>query len=281
MSQSPRESVSFDSLGTVIEVRSTDEGFLSDIARLYRHFLPSAGQPDIVLSVIREGNLYSLERDGRFLADNTTRDEALMELLVAVNEATIVHCPHFVIHAGAVAREGRVVAFPGKKRAGKSTMVAALLQAGFEYASDEALILDVSQDRVICYPKAIWLTDKSRRAIGLRDDQVSLKVDDRFKSPILPEELGAAVAPNGLRLSDVVLLERRDGPAGIESLPGTDVAYALMKHSFNRDVSLQEWFQAVARVARGVVGSKLVYWDIDSAIEQLNRHVQTSTQDGV
>jgi hypothetical protein len=46
-----------------------------------------------------------------------------------------------VVHAGAVARHGRAILLPGRSGAGKTTLVAALLRAGFQYLSDEAAVL--------------------------------------------------------------------------------------------------------------------------------------------
>jgi hypothetical protein len=274
-----RNSLTFDSAGTIVEVQTTDERFLRDIARLYQHFPRSKGPPHRVFSVTREEDRFSVTSAEDLLVDRTTRDEALMDLLVAINGASILGCRNFVVHAGAVARAGRVVAFPAKKRAGKSTMVAALLQAGFEYVTDEALIFDTSRDRVMCYPKALWLTDTSRDAVRLSD--VSLKVDDRFKSPVLPEELGGAIASDGLELTDVVLLERNHGPTRIEPLSGIDVAHALIEHSFNRDRSPHEWFRAVARVARSTAGSRLAYGEIESAVRQLSEYLEAEPHEMV
>ena len=46
------------------------------------------------------------------------------------------------VHAGVVAVEGRAIVIPGPSRAGKSTLVAALVRAGAEYLSDEFAPLD-------------------------------------------------------------------------------------------------------------------------------------------
>jgi hypothetical protein len=46
------------------------------------------------------------------------------------------------VHAGAVGWGGRAVLLPGASRAGKSTLVAALLRAGAHYYSDEYAVLD-------------------------------------------------------------------------------------------------------------------------------------------
>jgi hypothetical protein len=47
------------------------------------------------------------------------------------------------VHAGVVSWRGRAILIPGASRAGKSTLVAALLRAGATYYSDEYAVLDV------------------------------------------------------------------------------------------------------------------------------------------
>ncbi|MGI8631866.1 MAG: hypothetical protein ACR2NA_04870, partial [Solirubrobacterales bacterium] len=47
------------------------------------------------------------------------------------------------VHAGVVGLAGRAVVLPGRSEAGKSSLVAALVQAGTEYLSDEYAPLDV------------------------------------------------------------------------------------------------------------------------------------------
>ena len=46
------------------------------------------------------------------------------------------------IHAGVVGWQGRAIVIPGRSFSGKSTLVAALLQAGATYYSDEFAVLD-------------------------------------------------------------------------------------------------------------------------------------------
>jgi hypothetical protein len=57
------------------------------------------------------------------------------------------------LHASAVAHGGRVYAFTGPPGAGKSTLAAALGQAGFSLFCDDTLILDISDKQaIICLP---------------------------------------------------------------------------------------------------------------------------------
>src|SRR5512136_1043844 len=81
------------------------------------------------------------------------------------------------VHAGVVASAGAVVAFPGESGAGKSTITAACLVAGFDYVSDEALCIDVADGRVVAYPKPIALASSGWAMIGATD-RAATGIDD-------------------------------------------------------------------------------------------------------
>src|ERR1700722_12844727 len=60
------------------------------------------------------------------------------------------------VHAGVVGWQGKAILLPGRSYSGKSTLVAALLQAGATYYSDEYALLD-ARGRVHPYPKPLSL----------------------------------------------------------------------------------------------------------------------------
>ncbi len=70
------------------------------------------------------------------------------------------------VHAGVVAWQGCAILIPGRSRAGKSTLVHALLRAGAEYYSDEFALLD-ADGRVHPYPLPLSLR-ADRRAPSRR-----------------------------------------------------------------------------------------------------------------
>ena len=92
------------------------------------------------------------------------------------------------VHAGVVAWQGQVLLVPGRSFSGKSTLVAALVQAGAEYLSDEYAVFD-AQGCVHPYP----------RRLSLRD------AEGRPQMPVTVEALGGQTAsgplPVGLILS--------------------------------------------------------------------------------
>ena len=62
------------------------------------------------------------------------------------------------LHAGVVGWRDRAIVIPGASMSGKSRLVAALLEAGATYYSDEYAVLD-ARGRVHAYPRALALRD--------------------------------------------------------------------------------------------------------------------------
>jgi hypothetical protein len=93
----------------------------------------------------------------------TTDLEALLDAFE--NDAKLQTAAHargvLFVHAGVVAWKGHGILIPGRSRAGKSTLVHALLQAGAEYYSDEFALLDTN-GRVHPYPVPLSLRASSR-----------------------------------------------------------------------------------------------------------------------
>ena len=66
--------------------------------------------------------------------------------------------PHFVmLHGGGVVYNNQAFLFLGESMAGKSTLIAHLTMAGFEYISDDRLLINLLRKTVIPFPKTIIL----------------------------------------------------------------------------------------------------------------------------
>ena len=258
-----------DSLGTSIRIRSTEESFGESIRGLMGHFPASAEPPSRTFSISHDDSGFSVERDGEARLTAACWDEALIETLVLVNEATILGSQHLLVHAGVVARGDGVVAFPADKRAGKSTIVAECIRRGFDYVSDEVLVIDPATDRVIPYPKALWLTLESREALKLPDESLATRIADEFKSPVMPDEVGGGVASGDLYLRHVVMLQRNGAAPGLVAKNQSEIAHELLAHSFNRDARPVEWFRTVGRLVRSCVGATLTYTKTGPAVDAL------------
>jgi hypothetical protein len=158
-----------------------------------------------------------------------TPADALDALLMALNARSVGDSPGLSVHAGVVARGAVAVAFPGASGQGKSTLTAACLRAGLDYASDEALVLPWNgAGAVLPYLKPLTLSAWSAAEAGVAPPR-----DGRLERAVPPGELGAACARPPLRLGHLLLLERGGGPATLEPAARADGAAALLRNAFN------------------------------------------------
>ena len=88
----------------------------------------------------------------------------------AIRSIIAVQAPGLVfIHAGCVAFGSHAVVLPGRSMAGKTTFVAALVEAGATYLSDEYAVIDET-GRVRPYPRKLSIRDgQSRREVPVGD----------------------------------------------------------------------------------------------------------------
>jgi hypothetical protein len=106
------------------------------------------------------GGTYVLDRDGVTVMDEWPLDVALSVLERELRMLVALEAPEFVfVHAGAVAHRGLGIVIPGDSFAGKTSLVAALVQAGAEYCSDEYAVLD-ARGRLHPFAKPLSLRER-------------------------------------------------------------------------------------------------------------------------
>jgi len=98
------------------------------------------------------------------------------------------------VHAGVVGWRGRAIVLPGCSFSGKTTLVAALLQAGATYYSDEYAVFD-AHGRVHPYAKPLALRDKT----------------SQMQSKVPVETLGSPAGTKPLPVGLVVITRYRPG----------------------------------------------------------------------
>jgi hypothetical protein len=110
--------------------------------------------------------------DREELLRSTDRENVVQTLERHLHLYVAEYAPRRVfVHAGVVAWNGRAVIIPGTSYSGKSTLVAALVQAGATYYSDEYAVVDPS-GRVHPYLQPLQLRD----AYGYADPVAATKV---------------------------------------------------------------------------------------------------------
>jgi len=138
-------------------------------------------------------------------------------------------------HAGSVARDGRGLLLVAQMDAGKSTLVTALLAAGFGYLSDELGAIDPVTRRAYPYEKYISLDPSALRYFpGLEErledrNGVSSELSQRY---VRPQDLDASIS-GPVPIAWVVFLDGIEGPVRLRRLTHAEAVPRLVAQCFN------------------------------------------------
>jgi hypothetical protein len=230
----------------------------------------AADMADAVAQITREGAGYR--------ATSAYLDEALTGLpaasavcavLADLSEAVFAPWPEaMALHAGGVEIGGRVIAFTGAARAGKSTLMARLTAEGDMrvYCDDVlpvlpggvALALGMAPRLRIPLPAAASERFRAHVAAwrGISDD----------KYAYLP---APSVAAHGTRapMGALVILERRArGPARLQAEDATEAAAHLLLRDMQEAGDAAAHLARVTALAEAVPCLRLVYADLEEAV---------------
>ena len=190
-------------------------------------------------------HLLQLRDDGT--ADGTAdAGYAVENALAQITGFAVAHSPLLCIHAGVVAGARGLIAIPGASGHGKTTLVAALVRAGFGYVSDEALALDRSSLIATAFPRPLAL---DRRAWALLGLDPAAAPPDGGEGLVQPDALGAL--GRGGAVTDIVLTRRRPGPATLGPTSRGTALAPLLSRAFNHYLDGAASFRAVVTLVRG------------------------------
>ena len=220
MTESAGESVTVEAFGVTVAVSADPQHFavVSDFlppgARPVSH-PPERGHFALVNDTSNEG-LLSVLCDEKPIAGPFDLRLALGILDAELRMYIALNAPdHVFVHAGVVGVGERAIVLPGRSFAGKTTLVAALVQAGAEYWSDEYAVLD-ADGLVHPYPKPL-----------------SMRIDDTRATDERPiESLGGRAGDRPLPVAVIAFTTYRPGVA-FAPRPCTtgEGAIKLLEHS--------------------------------------------------
>jgi hypothetical protein len=239
--RSPAESVAVEAFGVTVAVTADPQHFAA-----VSDFLPPGARP-----------VRRLPKRGRFALVKDTDDSLLrvmcdedsvagpvdLQLALGILDAQLrmhiaVHAPdHVFVHAGVVGVGERAIVLPGRSFAGKTTLVAALVQAGAEYWSDEYAVLD-ADGLVHPYPKPL-----------------SMRVDDTRVTEEQPvESLGGLAGDRPLPVALIAFTSYRPGADWApRSCTAGEGAVKLLEHSVAARSRPEQVLAAVRRAATDAV----------------------------
>jgi hypothetical protein len=160
---------------------------------------------------------------------------------------------YFLVHAGSVVTpSGEAVIVPGDPGAGKTTLVAGLVRAGFGYLSDEAAAIDPVRGRVHPHPRALSFKRPPGEVLpGITArDEASPFLDGRWL--VRSEEIrpGSLARPAPVRYVVATRYER-DAPTVVEEMTPAQAVTMLARCSLNLPVYRSRALYLLADVVRG------------------------------
>lgn len=121
------------------------------------------------------------------------------------------------VHAGVVGYRDKAVLLPARSGAGKTTLVASLLERGARYLSDEIALLD-DQGRVHPYPRPLMMRDRTQQ-----------------QSPVPPSALGGCIGTTPLPVGVILFLEyRAHARLELEQRDASHSFLLLLRHTWAR-----------------------------------------------
>ena len=175
------------------------------------------------------------------------------------------------LHCAAARIGGRLVAFAGSARAGKSTLAARLTaEADMELFCDDVLPIDLGGTALalgtaprlrLPLPDGVSPGFRAhvRQHLGPSDGQYGYVVTDR-------------TAPHGTTapLSTLVILDRRDaGPARLHEMEAGEAAGYLLRQNMSELSGPDAALDSIEELARGLICARLVYSDLEDAVQLL------------
>lgn len=168
-----KKRIRFQCYGVKICVEADDPVYLKKTFELLEKVFPNSLAPAAANEIeyqfyieTRDGGRMNLYRNGETLIEETS--EYFFDMVESQIRVTVAEfaAGKVFLHAGVVGWKGRAIVIPGHSFAGKTTLVAELIQQGALYYSDEYAVLDAG-GLVEPFPK--WLSIR-----GIIDDDTQL-----------------------------------------------------------------------------------------------------------
>jgi len=172
---------------------------------------------------------------------------------------------HMLLHASAVARNGRAVIMSGESGSGKSTLAALLGEGGWRLMGDEFTLIDPPSGDALAFPRAVSLKNEAIGEIIARVDAARLgpwlagtpKGDIRH---LIPRADAVAAMHEPVRPA-LILFPRFGGEAAVEPM-GEGEAFVRLTEASTNYVALGEaGFAALTRLVRETPAFAISYPD--------------------
>ena len=177
---------------------------------------------------------------------------------------------HMLLHASAVAKDGRALLMSGESGSGKSTLAALLGEGDWRLMGDEFTLIDPAGGAALAFPRAVSLKNEAIAEVAARVDPARLgpllagtpKGDIRHLVP----RADAIAAMHEPARPALLLFPRFGGEAAVEPM-GVGEAFVRLTEASTNYVALGEaGFAALTRLVRETPAFGITYPDSAAGI---------------
>lgn len=269
----------FRALGYRFRVRTDVPSTESVIERLFAPLREgSADGVDATYELtIREGapRRYELLRDGVSIQVVSNPGSMLDWIVADMARRSLTSDGELVaVHAGVVAKGGRAILLPAPPDHGKTTLVAGLVLAGFEFLSDEAAPIDPETLRVRPFPRPLVISPRTMALLpgleaSLPDPHGLLR---NLNHHVSPEDLRPGSLGGEARIDHVVAPTYIPGSrTTLEPLSRAETLALLVDQCFNLDRLGRSAIRVLGEVVRNAACHRLTIGDLPAAVAEVRR----------
>ncbi len=223
----------------------------------------------------------ALYEDGEVAGWGRSVAELMGALSAKINQAVIGTSveDRVLLHAAAATFAGVTVVLAADMECGKSTTVAGLLRAGFDYVTDEAVAIDLETAWVSSFPKRVGLDPGSWRLF--EDCRPGPEWELSAQWYVAPEELGSRASSAHVPPAKVVVLPRYVAGAGTTwtGISRAEAVHGLALTTFDFRARAARNLTTLARVVAPAVCGRLIIGDLDEAVTIIKNLVHSLQED--
>ncbi len=180
----------FEVLSFPFELTTNDKKFFNEFLELNLALtLPGNGKlPQVQYSVIKNNKYFCIRENGKFHNRWAHRWPLYLSVMMSVRDSLYLHLRDYLfLHSAAMAKGHKAVLLPGPSESGKSTLTLGLLNYGYQYLTDEVVVINPSDLRALPFQRPIYIYGWQSVA--------SAEVEKYFKFCRFKERYGNTVQP--------------------------------------------------------------------------------------
>ncbi len=251
-------------------IRSEDAEAAEFVARALAPFR-AEGTPATWYSISAQNDRREVQLDGQQIL-SPRRQHVVPVLLWHLNQRVMLETESYVtVHAAVAGIGGSAVIIPGEADAGKSTLVAALVLAGFDYLSDEAALLDLGAAQVAPYRRWMSLEAGSWPLLPSLRPAPSAAYDQRDQWVLPADDLPGSTAPGVHRPAAILFPKIAPGtPAELRPISRSSAVRRMARHATNLGALGAPGFEAIVHVVEASSCWELALDGVEAAVGQIS-----------